>query len=446
MNLKKQTVRLSSLDLYFLAMEDIMPAQGMTISLRFATRHSSEEMYRALRYMISIYPRLRSIVQPVFCSYRMRILENNDERIDVLFKDAFKVRNNFLHDSEEFLGCRKDFFNEPFTLEQSLPIKMMYFPDDPQPVLLMSIHHIVGDGMSILEFLNAIMDFLNGKTLPEISIYNPSLFTIFLDKPFYKLPLILWRSYKWFIQSKRKPKPGPIVNASNRPTNYFGPCDVYTHRFSFPLSMLRSKAKELDTTLNNLMLMALCTVFSRGSGKDKGEVIGIRIPLDHRTYFHNDKPVFGNYAIAPMIEIRRELWDKPGEMLLDIQAQMSSITEGIKQKTALIPYLIDSSMIHLLGRKFYGWAAMFAKERGLISKTASLTNLGNLDMLNSHGPKAQVSEFYINMSSYGLFFGISSLNDNVFMVVTYQDAEFSREDIRRFIEDLEQSINDILAV
>jgi NRPS condensation-like uncharacterized protein len=376
----------------------------------------------------------------------MKILDNKDERVDILFKDAFRVRCNLLHDSNEFLDYRRDFFNEPFTLEQTLPIKMMYFPDDPQPVLLMSIHHIVGDGMSILEFLNAIMDFLNGKALPEIGIYNPSLFTIFMEKPIYRLPLILWRSYKWFIQRKRKPKPGPIVNASNRPTNYFGPCDVYTHRFSFSLSTLRSKAKELEATLTNIMLMALTIAFSKGSGKDKGEVIGIRIPLDHRTYFPNDKPVFGNYAIAPMIEIRRELWDKPGDMLLDIQAQMSSITEGIKQKTALISYLIDSSMIHLLGRKFYGWAAMFAKERGLISKTASLTNLGNLDLLNTHGPKAQVSEFYCNMSSYGLFFGISSLNDNVFMVVTYQDAEFSREEIRGFIEDLEQSINDILAM
>jgi NRPS condensation-like uncharacterized protein len=446
MNLKKQTIRLSSLDLYFLAMEDIMPAQGITISLRFTTRHSTEEMYRALRHMVAIYPRLRSIVQPVFYSYRMKILDNQDERVDVLFRDAFRVRKNLLHDSDEFLDCRKDFFNEPFTLEQTLPIKITYLPDDPQPVLLMSIHHIVGDGMSILEFLNAIMDFHNGKALPEISIYNPSLFTIFMGKPAYRLPQILLRSYKWFRERNRKPKPGPILNASARPTNYFGPCDVYTHRFSFPLSLLRSKAKELGATLTNLMVMALCIAFSRGSGKDKGEVIGIRIPLDHRTYFPNDKPVFGNYAIAPMIEIRRELWDKPREMLLDIQAQMSSITESIQQKTALIPYLIDSSMIHLLGRKFYGWAAMFAKERGLISKTASLTNLGNLDVLNSHGPKAQVSEFYCNMSSYGLFFGISSLNDNVFMVVTYQDAEFGREDIRKFIDDLEQSIHEILAM
>ena len=45
------------------------------------------------------------------------------------------------------------FLNEPMPLERGLPWRARFFPHPSQPALMFSVHHIVGDGRSMVQLL-----------------------------------------------------------------------------------------------------------------------------------------------------------------------------------------------------------------------------------------------------------------------------------------------------
>ncbi len=60
MPIKKNTlIKLSFHDLKYLACEEVFPAMTNFVTCRFKTKHSAEEIRDAVRYMLTIYPRLR---------------------------------------------------------------------------------------------------------------------------------------------------------------------------------------------------------------------------------------------------------------------------------------------------------------------------------------------------------------------------------------------------
>ena len=119
MNKKDRLIRLNHHALILLSLEDVLPSMNQLITLRFKTKHSVDEIRDALRYLMTVYPKLRSVVEPTLFSYRIRIYDDHDENLEVLFKAAFRVRRNLAFGSEEFIEYRRALLNEPSALECS---------------------------------------------------------------------------------------------------------------------------------------------------------------------------------------------------------------------------------------------------------------------------------------------------------------------------------------
>jgi len=183
---KRKLIKLSYLDFVLNALGDVLISLGIVVTIRFRTVHSPQEIRDAMRYMLSIYPRLRSLVEPTLFSYKLRIFDDNDKQLEVLFNHAFRVKRNLLHNSGEYLQYRSELLNESFPLEQAIPIKIRYLPDDPMPVLLISIHHVACDGMSWIHMVGSLICYLNGKTPPFVPLDNPSVIPALLIRPFRK--------------------------------------------------------------------------------------------------------------------------------------------------------------------------------------------------------------------------------------------------------------------
>ena len=162
MGQKDDVIKLNLQDFHFLAMDKVNPAQSHLIIIRFQTRHNVEEIQAAMRYLISIYPKLRSVLVPTLLSYRLKVLDDNDRRIDAIFHASFRVEHALQYDSEKYIEYRRRLFNEPFSLEHGLCIKICFIPDNSHPVLLVSLHHLVADGMGWLHMLDSLLAFLNG--------------------------------------------------------------------------------------------------------------------------------------------------------------------------------------------------------------------------------------------------------------------------------------------
>jgi len=391
-------VSLNTTDFVSLAMETIRSGQS-TCVMCFQAPCAVEDMRDAIRYMITIYPKLRSIIEPTLFSYKMRILADDDPRVAILFKNVFHVRRNVTYDSQQYRDMIREIHNEPFSLEQTIPIKVYYFPDDPKPMFLARIHHMVCDGSSGVHFVHSLMACLNGLKPPQLPVDDPNIYPVILEKPYSNVPLQFLRSVLLTRKDIQAAKDDIIIPSTDRPASFFGPVDVYQYTLAHDFSVVKAKAKVLGVSLNTLLITALAVSLTKGPGKNKGNTVGVPIAMDLRTYFKDQKPVFGNYLRIFMVRLHRKNWTDYRRALAEIDSQMNEFKSRIEKKQLLVPVLIEN-MYKMIGRKNIAWAARYLKQRkALFTNTCVFSTLGNWDMINSFGTKVQACEAIGNSAS-----------------------------------------------
>jgi NRPS condensation-like uncharacterized protein len=438
----KKTVGLNKLDKIMLFFNEVIPAATQVLTFRFQEPHSVEEIHEAMRYMMTIYPRLRSVLYSTIFSHRLRILDDNARELEKLFEEAFRVKNGVLYDTDEYRAYRRDLLNEPFALQQELPIKMRYLPDDPQPVLLLSLHHMVGDGMSWLHLENSLLKYLNGQKPPQLPLDNPNMLPALLKKPYYTFPLQVWRSYQLLNADAQESKGRKMISASTRPANVFGPADAYLHILPFDLERIRNKGKEMDVGINILLLAALVLTVSRGQVRDQGDVIGVAIPVDLRPYYECP-PIFGNFVVNFWVRINRSYWDDPYAMIMEIRRQMRLGVNRYKNKEMITLNLFEKLNI-AFGKKVFAFGARLAKRKGLIPMTCGYSSIGNIDSVNSYGTRARVCETMSMVPHHTFAMVTMSLEGKLFAGFSYPEAEFDHNEIDCFIQAYDKTLEHIM--
>ncbi len=440
---KGKLLKLNRSDFLFLSGENVFASMGQILTMRFKTKQTVEEIRNAVRYMISMYPRLRSVVEPTLFSYRIRILDDNSRRLAVLFNDAFRVRHNLIYGTKTYLEYKKALLNEPFSLEQGLPIKFWYLPDDSKPVLFISIHHLACDGMSYNHLMGSMLAYLNGKKPPLLPVDNPSVKPVLLKKPYYKVPLQIYESFKIYIEDLKRIKGDKIINPSIQPADYFGPVNFYQHVLSHDLKTMLSKSRELGCSLTVLILAVLATTLIRRCENNKENTAGILLPFDLRPFFDGKPPLFGNYIRTMMVRAHREGIYKPKQLLEEIKAQLNRFREQAQNKEIIFPWILEELQM-LVGRKNFSRGIRAAKKRGLVPITCQYSNLGNLDGLNAHGEKAQVCEAFPTTPHGVLFFVLATIEGRVNINLTYPEAEFNHNEVESIIQSFEEELTTFL--
>ncbi len=441
---KNELLKMNSFDFTFFALEDVVTAGGEIAIIRFKERHSAEEIRNAIRRMFSLYPRMRSIIESTFLSYRVRILNDNDKRTEALFNDTFRVVKNIHYGTPEFDEYIRYFYNEPFALEQGFPIKVRYLSDGDNPVLAIFVNHATIDGLAIIHMVNSIVAYLNGKNPPEVPITWTSYFPAYLEIPLNKFPAQLVRSLKMFISDMKKPKPGKTLQPSTRPVNFFGSVDNYNHYLSYGLDEIIEKTKGLGCSMTAFLMACLVVTLGKDKTNEDGDVIAIPMPMDIRRYYPgDDKPIFGNFVVAPMLFIKYEIWNSPLEILKEIKSQLERLKINLENRNNIV-WLMLETIFTILGRKVYARAIRKFKEKGRLSKTATFSNVGNVDHLNKHGDKTQILSYETTGNSHGVLIVLVTMNKRACLCITYQEAEFSREEIKDLMKRYDETLDSFM--
>jgi NRPS condensation-like uncharacterized protein len=427
-----------------MAMNDVIAAPTQLLTFRFKENHSVEDIHDAMRYMLTIYPKLRSVVESTVFSWRFRIFDDRDRQLEVLFNEAFRVVPNITYDSTEYIEFRRNLINEPFS-PQGLPLKIRYLPDDKKPILFVSLHHMICDGMGWFHMENSLLKYLNGERPPILPLDSPNMLPGFIHKPYYTIPWQIYHSYRTIKKLVKEVEGTYIISPTNRPADFLGPTGMYQHFISHDLTALKKKSKNLGCGINTLHLTALSMACSRGPGRDKGDVIGINFSIDIRPFFDDKPPIFGNYVALFMIRVHKRYWDDPMGMMRVIQAQMDKWIGHFKKKELLLLFLIDK-LYTFAGRKYYAWGVRWMKKKGLIPMTFAFSTLGSLDSLNSHGTMAQVCETLSIVPQHGLFVTSCSLEGMTNTNISYPEAEYSYEEAEAFFRAYDHALGEILAL
>jgi len=116
------------------------------------------------------------------------------------------------------------------------------------------------------------------------------------------------------------------------------------------------------------------------------------------------------------------------------------------QKREVIFPILMYKLSTLIGKKNYARAVRIAKKRGIGSMTCAVSNLGNLDKLNTHGKKAQVHEAIATTPHQGLLLTLSTIDGQVNTNFLYQIAEFTCDEIIDISQSFEQNVEKLLKI
>ena len=443
MQANSQYIRLNKSEFLYLVVEDLAPSVSQMITLRLATVHSEQEIRSAFRHILDLYPKLRTIVEPTLFSQRLKVI-SDEVHTNALFDDAFKVKKGLPFDSQAFKEYQNEFLNESFTLQQALPIKVRFLPEEN--ILLLSVHHMTCDGVGWINMVSSLMAHLNNKKTKPMPIEDPSMVPGVFKKPYITAPVQVFKSWKIISAENKKTAQDKIISPVETPTDFIGSVSMKHRYLQNELADLKPKAKSMGYSLNIYFLTALARSFFDRYGEEHGDTVSIRLSYDLRTYFEKDAPVFGNYVTTSILRAYRKDMESPHRMMENLQSQLTTAIDRLKHKKLSYPWLLDKAFT-LVGKKLYSLGVLAGKRKGTIPvPTIHFSTVGSLDFLNKAGEAAKVKDVIATVPTFGMFMTLCNI-DGVFNVnLSYPSAEFSDNRMESFIEEFDQELGSLASM
>ena len=348
-------------------------------------------------------------------------------------------------DTPAFDQYARNLLNEPFSLQSSLPIKMRFFPQGSQPILLVSLHHSAGDGISWLHMLISLRKYLNGEKPPLVPLDNPSMLTGVVKKPYTTIPQQLRQSYQMISKVIQEAQGDKIITPSAQPSDFWGPVGMYPTLRARDFASLRKGSKALGYSINVLHMTAFALACSRGPAREKGNVISIAVSIDLRPYMEDKPPVFGNYVSLFYVRVPKKYWDDHREMLRVVNEQMQIWMDRFKNKEMSYPILVEK-LLTLVGKKNFAWGARVARKKGQVNMSFAFSTMGNLDMVNKAGTRFKICELRSIVPQYGMFITSCSLVGKTINSISYPEAEYTTAEIGAFYDAYELALDELLAL
>ena len=438
------TIKIPPEDFPGVPFNDFMQSVGTVMTIRFSTIHSVQEIHRGFREILSNYQKLRTIIEPTFLSYCYRIIDD-DSTLDILFQEAFQTVPDIVHGTDAFFDYRNNLLNESFALGSGLPFKVRIIGNSPQPIILLSLHHMIGDGASLIQIVISLLRYLKGEKLTPVPITGPSIIGAIIRKPLKLVPRQIIDALKDYSTISKMTKGIQIMPIKEKSFGLFSPSAMIEHYLTHPVSEIKAKCKTLNCTINVFLLTALTDALRNQFYKDKGNAIGISLSTDLRPFLGDSRFIFGNYSSSVMIACHKKYWYNPIERMQNIRDQLEQHLRALTDKSRSWNLLL-TFIPNLLGRKMYTKGAMTLKRKGALNLYCQFSNISSLDKINDINPQAQVIECLGMVNFPGLLIVLCSLNDKMLFYFTFPKSDFTDSEITSLIKHFEKGIDDLLCL
>ena len=140
-----------------------------------------------------------------------------------------------------------------------------------------------------------------------------------------------------------------------------------------------------------------------------------------------------------MIKIHEKYFNDPMQIIEQINTQLKEFQKQLNNREILFPWMLDC-LYMLMGKKLYSRAISRARKKGLYPITCQVSNLGNLDPLNTNGENAQLCEAIATVPVYGIFMTITGLDGKFVSNFSYPEAEFTKDEIVDYVKCFENEL------
>ncbi len=431
--------------------------------LRFAhpvdTASDAPLVRQTLRELTRAFPRLRGVVEPSAFGHHLRILDD-DRLVDQLFDDAFRTEAGVDASSREALAAfHTRFINEPIPLERGLPWRARWLPHPTQPALMFSVHHLIGDGRSMVQLLCAILGRLNGQPIADCQLDAPSMMPAVTPAHGWQWPASAWRWWRNSRAERRQARTERVITLAQGHSPRFTTSTVRHHELPCPADAMRALAKAHGTTVNTLLMAVVANTFlalDAAQATDTSPkptptparalhpVAALRTSVDLRRYFPDGQgPAFGNYVSAFTVRARRQ--PDMAAQIASLEAQVKGALARYERRDFALPLCLYE-LLPLLGRTLYSHLIVQGKARGRLPQlSCHLSNLGSAEFIHPAGASVRLAELWPATLSTAFLLGALSLNGRQFLSVIHQNDEVPTPAVERFLTELDAQLRTLMA-
>lgn len=419
--------------------------------LRFDQPLEEAQVRQCLRELTTAFPRMRGVVAPTAWTHKLRILPD-DRFVDQLFDDCYRIEQGVDPSSREALQAyHTRFLNEPISLERGLPWRGRFLPHPTQPALMFSVHHIIGDGRSMVQMLCAILGRLNGQPIAPCKVDSPSMMPAVTPQKWWQWPGSIARWWRDSRAEKAATRGERVIRLEDGSSSRYTTVSVRYHELPVAADAMRALSKQHGTTVNTLLMAMVANTFLALGHRDGPDqpggprsVAALRTSVDLRRYFPDGKgPEFGNFVSVFTVRARKQA--TLAEQIASLEAQSKAAMARFERRDFALP-LTFWEIIPWIGRTLYSHLVVQSKAKQTLPElSCHLSNLGSAEFINPKGGSVRLAELWPTTISNVVLLGVLSLNGKQFLTVIHQNDEISSASMDRFLAELDRQLHQLQA-
>jgi hypothetical protein len=442
-----QTYRMNFLDESYVVFEGIMGSMPITYLMRFGASVEPGVVKQVVRELLSANPRLRSVVEPGKHRYHLRVLPDT-EIIDEFLEVAWQVEPSVdTQDAQAVESLHWRLHNDLLPIERGLMCKFIWVPHAAEPILIMVLHHIVGDGVTSQHLTFEIVKRLNGGAPMAFQpIEAPPLWQVFGPPAWWQWPAAVWRSLAHERQTSAVLKAVKVSQLEMAQSPYMSSHGLQHFQVPVSASVLRQLARQWGVSLNALVVLAVAETFLAMAQSDPRSAAVIRQAMNVRKFYpakHGYGPLWGNHVGVFLVV------EQPGKTL---QARAQSIKQQIEeqsrryaQKEGFGRYAF-MGMVLGLGRTLVAHILTgMLRRRKPPAVSCYITNVGSSNAANQPGYAVPLVQHIISVPCPTLMQAVTELNDVLHMPASWQRSEISPQAMHTYLTQLRRSFEQLAA-
>lgn len=436
-----ETYPLNFLEYGYVAFEGLMRTMPQVYLLRLNRGFDAAQVQAVARELVSSNPRLRSLVDPTPHSHRLLILPEGPV-LEQLWEDAWEVMGHLdASDRQAMEGLHERLHNLILPIERGLMCKFVYVPHADEPVLFICVHHIAGDGRTMLHLVTSVCQRLaGGPPMPVQPVEAPPLSLAFGPPRWWQYPRSIWRSLQHEKKQQREIDALDVVKLEHQGSPYLSTHALKHYQVPVPASTLRRVARHLEVSLNGLVVMAMAETFLRMKQHAPRCGAVIRQAMDVRHLYPKalgHGPLWGNHVgVFLVVEAGKKSWK---ERANSVKAQIDEHVQRYARHEGFGRYAFMPAATWL-GRQLLAFMATRMVRRSRLPQLSCYaTNIGSLERILPEDARGVLKDMTATVPSPTFLQVVSEINDVVSMTASWQRSEFSKEDLLVYLGELSQT-------
>jgi hypothetical protein len=418
----------------YAALEGLAGTMLVTTLVRLSAPVEADQLKKALRQLITAYPKLRSILEAGLHLYHLRVLPDGplmDQMVDRAF---FIDKHINLDDPKELEAWQGSVVNDQVPLEHGPCFMMRFCPHPERPGIVFAVPHIVGDGMTEAFLTHQIMRSINGMSIDPIPVESPSMVGAIAPEKWWQWPAKMWTARQHLIKEKRRLAELHVLQLPTKLATHYTSTGFRHHEISIGADEMRRATKSLGVSMNALVVSACAQTFLEQSPDDPKAAAAIRISIDMRRFYPKAAKhdmLWGNHVGAYLV-IEQGARKTARERLQSIDAQLKEGIARFTRREMCWAYLLEE-ITPYLGRTLIGHIAMSLKRANKFPKISMhVTAGGNLNMVNVPGKPLRIVQGYSTVNSVSPLCATLEIDGKYFSPITWQLSETSYDEIADF--------------